>query len=410
MRYFITKDSTTLNLSSADINNMQAYSTKFLGDKLILANFLEASGIQTDPNLAFSSNELQKINNNIKQQTTIPNIIQTANRFMINKIIKSKLLYKATTNGWDASIFHKLCDNKGPTITIATLQDGRYIGAYSPISWGKVNGQYINSRSSFLFDNDNKYTTLESNWGPYNYAIYQLSSYGPTFGGGHDFLSLPSWNAMNLTNNAWTYLNNGKGPLGVNKGSSNNYQLKNLEVYSIKTQSNPENNWKIFPRYSVPMRVEENTGDIQCLSYDGRNCDWNYVSRYGDNLTYIDTNRVNPLTCGDDHKRIYGINGYSDSNHWCSNVSNLFFPKVIVYEDADYRGRRLELDAGTYDYNFLIINKFNDLISSLKVPKGWKVEAWEHNIGQGNKWVFTSDTTWVGNANDRISSLVITGN
>jgi hypothetical protein len=65
----------------------------------------------------------------------------------------------------------------------------------------------------------------------------------------------------------------------------------------------------------------------------------------------------------------------------------------------DYKGRKLELDIGTYD-----------TISSLKIPKGWKVEAWEHNIGEGSKWVFTSDTTWVGNANDRISSLVITGN
>jgi len=235
MRYYIIKDSTKLNLSSADINNMQSYSTKFLGDKLILANFLEASGIQTDANLAFSSKELEKINASIKEQKTMPVSIKNANNFMINKIKTWKLLYKATTNGWNASTFHKLCDNKGATITIATLQDGRYIGAYSPVSWGQVNGQYINNPDTFLFDSNNKYTTSESVWGPNNYAIYQNSSNGPTFGGGHDFQTLSSWSPQQFYNNTWTYIKNGKGPLGVNRERYNSYQLKDLEVYSIST-------------------------------------------------------------------------------------------------------------------------------------------------------------------------------
>jgi hypothetical protein len=320
MRYIIQKDSTKLNLSSANINNMQAYSTKFLGDSLILANFLEASGIQTDPNLAFSKNKLQKVNLNVIEQKSIPNIIQNVDRFMTNKINNSKLLYRASDDGWNSRAFHKLCDNKGPTITIAILQDGRYIGAFSPISWGKVDGQYINNSKPFLFDNDYKYNNIESP----NNAIYQSKNYGPTFGRGHDFLTLNSSMSKNLYNTPMTYLNNNRGPLGVNRYSKNVYQLKDLEVYSITLQSNPENDWKIFPRYSVPMRVDKDSGDIQCLSYDGRNCDWNYVSKYGDNLTRIDTNRINPLTCGDDNKNKHGTDGYSNPSHWCSNVRNFF--------------------------------------------------------------------------------------
>ena len=127
-------------------------------------------------------------------------------------------------------IFHKLCDNKGATITIATLQDGRYIGAYSPVSWGQVNGQYINNPDTFLFDNDKKYTTSESVWGPNNYAIYQNSSNGPTFGGGHDFQTLTSWSPQQFYNNAWTYLNNNRGPLGVGRQTYNSYQLKNIHL------------------------------------------------------------------------------------------------------------------------------------------------------------------------------------
>jgi hypothetical protein len=234
MRYFIEKDKKRYNLSSGNISNMEGYSTKFDGNKIILSNFLEASGIQTNPYLAFSSENLQKINANIKEQISIPPIIQkVSSQWMSNPIKSTILLYKASNNGWNVNIFHQLCDNKGPTITIATLQTGGIIGAYSPISWG-LNSGYIYNLDTFLFDNNTKYTTAQSAWGPGQYAIYQGSNYGPTFGGGFDF----SVNQSTLTNNAFTYSNNGIGPLGVSGPPSysyNNYQLIDLEVYSITT-------------------------------------------------------------------------------------------------------------------------------------------------------------------------------
>ena len=234
MRYFIEKDKKRYNLSSGNIYNMEGYSTKFDGNKIILSNFLEASGIQSDSNLAFSPENLQKINANIKEQTSIPPIIQkVSSQWMSNPIKSTNLLYKASNNGWSPATFQQLCSGKGPTITIATLVDGRIIGAYSPISWG-INTGYIYNLDTFLFDNNTKYTTAQSTWGPGQYAIFQGSTYGPTFGGGFDF----SVNQSTLTNNAFTYSNNGKGPLGVSgppNYSYNNYQLKDLEVYSITT-------------------------------------------------------------------------------------------------------------------------------------------------------------------------------
>ncbi len=404
MRYFIQKDSTILNLSSSDINNMQSYSTKFLGDTLILSNFLEASGIQTDANLGYSSKNLENINKNVKDQIAISDILKVANKFMSNKIKKSKLIYKASKNGWNASTFHNLCDNKGPTITIATLQDGRFIGAYSPVNWGKANYVYINNKNSFLFDNEQKYTIDEFNL--YAYAIYQNPNYGPTFGAGHDFLTLIPWSQQTLSTYSYMYLNNNKGPLGVNRYSNNIYQLRDLEVFSITIQNNPENEWQMTPGLNSPMKLDEISGDPQCLSYDSTNCAWDYKSRFGDNLSYIDKNRVNPLTCGDDHRKKWGNDGYYEG-HWCNNLREYFNKKVIVYEHANYQGRRLELGIGTYDYNFINSKGFNDVISSIKVPKGLEVEAWEHNPGEGRKWVFTSNTNWVGNANDTISSLIV---
>ena len=232
MRYFIEQGSTVLNLSSGNIYNMQGYSTKFVGDKLVLSNFMEASGIQTDTQLAFSAQALEKINQNIKEQLTTPPAIKIARKY-ISIDTRPKLLYKASVNGWSPSTFRRLCDDKGPTITVATLQDGRFIGAYSTFSWHKLYTGFMNNIEAFLFDSDNKYTTAKSPWGKGAYAIYESSSYGPSFGAGHDFLSLESANPMNLTNNAWTFTNNGKGPLGVNAFTYNNYKLKDLEVYSV---------------------------------------------------------------------------------------------------------------------------------------------------------------------------------
>jgi hypothetical protein len=262
MRYFIQKNSIILNLSSSDIKNMNGYSTKFVGDKLILSNFLEASGIQTDPNLAFSKENLEKINQNIKEQTTMPSYIKIANIFMFNKLKSSRLLYKATTNGWTAQNFHKICDNRGPTITIATLKDDTFIGAFSPISWGTVNNQYINNPEAFLFDNDAKYTTNNSLFGPNQVAIYQSELIGPTFGGGHDFLTLAQSSPKILSNNVFTFINNNTGPLGVSIRSNNNYELSDLEVYSVTYSEDLEKSKIMYG----PWINREQVADIRKLN------------------------------------------------------------------------------------------------------------------------------------------------
>ena len=310
MRYFIEEGSTVLNLSSGNVNNMQAYSTKFVGDKLVLSNFMEASGIQTDTQLAFSPQTLQKINQNIKEQTDISLAIKSASKYI--SISSSKLLYKATANGWNTSTFHQLCDNKGPTITIATLTDGRFIGAYSPVSWGEHG--YINNMEAFLFDSDNKYTTNNSPWGKGTYAIYPTNSYGPTFGGGHDFLSLASWNLTSLHANSWTFIHNGKGPLGVNQYSYNNYPLKNLEVYSVKIDAKLM--LKVAGRDDIPSNCEP--GDYKCQGKDvcekvtGQTCiHQDYDCHWGNRGSW----RPSDVTGSSDFNFAYGydiINGYGN--------------------------------------------------------------------------------------------------
>jgi len=53
-------------------------------------------------------------------------------------------------------------------------------------------------------------------------------------------------------------------------------------------------------------------GNPACASYDGRNCLW------GEHANQIDFSRVRPLVCGSNHKAVWGVTGYENSNHWCS--------------------------------------------------------------------------------------------
>ncbi|XP_044163464.1 uncharacterized protein LOC122947919 [Acropora millepora] len=96
--------------------------------------------------------------------------------------------WHAKTDDWLASTFHRNCDGKGPTVTI--IQVGGYIfGGYTDKSWyGSC--AHVSSSKSFIYSlyNVNGYHPfkLQIKSGHEGYAIYTCSSYGPTFGGGHD--------------------------------------------------------------------------------------------------------------------------------------------------------------------------------------------------------------------------------
>jgi len=95
---------------------------------------------------------------------------------------------------------------------------------------------------------------------------------------------------------------------------SNRINTKNSKIYE----------WQIVPGYTCPFRVNAETGEIECLSYDGINCEWNYYNKYGNNMTNIKTDEVKSLQCGADHKRHHGGSGYENVDHWCSKVYRYF--------------------------------------------------------------------------------------
>jgi hypothetical protein len=46
----------------------------------------------------------------------------------IGKDFKAELLYRATKDGWSSADFHRLCDNKGPTIVVCKSNHDKIFG------------------------------------------------------------------------------------------------------------------------------------------------------------------------------------------------------------------------------------------------------------------------------------------
>ena len=65
-----------------------------------------------------------------------------------NKSIKYDLLYRATKDGDKSSDFHRLCDEKGPTLVIGKTPGGYVFGGFTKIKWKSLQNKKKN-RSSF---------------------------------------------------------------------------------------------------------------------------------------------------------------------------------------------------------------------------------------------------------------------
>ena len=119
-----------------------------------------------------------------------------------------------------------------------------------------------------------------------------------------------------------------------------NLQNNKVALQSIASRvSDKENNlanWQYIPEtgQAAPLRIDPITGEIQCLSFDGRNCDAEWISKNGNDFSKIDTNKMKPLSCGVEHQRIHGNDGYSVNGHWCRNAYKYYSDLSI--ENNDY--------------------------------------------------------------------------
>ena len=90
--------------------------------------------------------------------------------------IKCELLYRMSRDGIEYSTFHKLCDNKGPTIVLTKLKDGNILGTYTPLDWDSKSG-WISDLNMFVFSLTENLKCMKNNLN--NYGILCDDDYGP---------------------------------------------------------------------------------------------------------------------------------------------------------------------------------------------------------------------------------------
>jgi hypothetical protein len=147
-----------------------------------------------------------------------------------------ELCYRASRDGWDATDFHRLCDNKGPTLVLAREQtDGGVFGGYAGVAWDQMI-EYATDRDAFLFTfKPGEVAPVELPVTRPVHAIYGNSALGPTFGGGYDLMicSNPHTDRNSYSNLGRNYqLPNGADAKTYLAGSAR-FLLSELEVFLV---------------------------------------------------------------------------------------------------------------------------------------------------------------------------------
>jgi hypothetical protein len=87
-------------------------------------------------------------------------------------------------------------------------------------------------------------------------------------------------------------------------------------------------------------------------------------------------------------------------------------PRVTLFSDCNFAGKMADVSIGEYA-SMAKAGFDNDVLSSMKIPAGLKVQVFEHDNFKGPSATFTMDVTCFRasrssrNWNDRVSSLKI---
>jgi hypothetical protein len=148
-----------------------------------------------------------------------------------------KLQYIATRDGFSAQNFHTKCDGSANTLTIIKSTNGNIFGGFLEKVWDSASG-YVVDPKAFIFslvNKENKPFKVMCTIGAS--AIYCKSTYGPTFGGGHNIhvSSDSNSNHTSYSNFGHTYKHadyqNGSTKANSILAGSFNFQTLEVEVF-----------------------------------------------------------------------------------------------------------------------------------------------------------------------------------
>eukprot|EP00331_Platyophrya_macrostoma_P008247 CAMPEP_0176421748 /NCGR_PEP_ID=MMETSP0127-20121128/9351_1 /TAXON_ID=938130 /ORGANISM="Platyophrya macrostoma, Strain WH" /LENGTH=605 /DNA_ID=CAMNT_0017802523 /DNA_START=84 /DNA_END=1901 /DNA_ORIENTATION=+ len=150
--------------------------------------------------------------------------------------VQFRLLYQGSRDGFGAATFHQKCDNYNDTITLVKSKTyNKIFGGYSNETWNNASN-YKTSNKSFIFSITEKQKyALKANMT--TYSTYGYAPYGPTFGGGHDFMIADNCNVSttNYSNFGHSYENGEvNGSYSQSKlAGAYNFLVEEIEVYHI---------------------------------------------------------------------------------------------------------------------------------------------------------------------------------
>ena len=150
-----------------------------------------------------------------------------------NKIIRFNMLFSTDKDGDRSTQFHYYCDGIFPTVTVVLDTTGRRFGGYTLHNWcpSAVGGSYSRAPESFIFSLTNN-QKFELNDQFHKNAIYRNTSYGPTFGSGHDLYIADQCKSNNNSSCNKSIYNTGNNNLLGGNGTTK-FQVTTYEVYQV---------------------------------------------------------------------------------------------------------------------------------------------------------------------------------
>ena len=142
------------------------------------------------------------------------------------KNLKFELLFRKSRDGSSCKTFHEYCDNKGPTLTLVETTKGYKFGGYTPFSFkSEIGYSPKNDDKTFIFSLNlmKKFNGIRD-----DSLVYFDPGYGPCFGnGGTDFYLNGNLDTGKTINRS--FIRNYE----LTNGESDNYDVKELEIYKV---------------------------------------------------------------------------------------------------------------------------------------------------------------------------------
>ena len=147
------------------------------------------------------------------------------------KKLSVELLYRLSRDGENISTFHKLCDNKGPTITLFESAQYTVFGFYSPLNFDSNYNDFKEDMDTFIFNLDNLQKFEKTN--KYG-SIYCSKTFGPyvaylgVYYGSCKTMKQCYYNPSDTKNN----FNNGNNII-QNENQNITFNLNEVEIWKI---------------------------------------------------------------------------------------------------------------------------------------------------------------------------------